>query len=1081
MIEPTPDKGVEFTRDWRPELDAETDQRLTASGRTLHRSNWPLWVGGFIVALVILLAIIGPHLAPQDPMQENTIIKVGDEWDTPPFTPFSVPGFPLGSDQFGRDLLSRLLWAVRPTLIMVLAVAAVRLVLGIAIGMGAGWSTGRIGHALDAAIGAALAVPVLIVALAAIAVIGVEYGLLAFVLGLSITGWVETARYVREQTQFVRGNLYVEAARALGASDGSILFTHVLRQIMPMVWMLFSFEISNTLMTTAGLGFLGYYIGGEVWVDVDDFVARRLSGVPELGQMLAAAWNEQQVITEPWGMIIAGTAIFVAVAGFTLLGEGLRLRLGLHRPRRSGVGSTIGSRIRAWVEEQREILGDFAVGERGVLGKQRLTLIAAIVCAVAAAGVLLFWASGRTDETDPVNGAISVETDIPNQHLWSGERHDSQGTLWSNVLGPVAPGIEWVFQDPTGFSGGPAVSRDGTLFIASKGGTLYALDDTGNIIWEASLPGGGVGTPALDDAGNVYVADDLGRITALSPAGETLWVHEPELEKRATTSPIISKRGTIIYPTGGTIRAVSASGELFWETRVPYGFDPLPPRLSPDENALFFLATAFNPEDGSGYDMTALTSNAGNEQYVIGADGETYYRSEGRIIHWKQNSAGVEVVEGLTPRVPGHPKDAGTTADGTVWAVYGAGYNSPDSGIVWLDWTDQVLGNIEFEQDPAVVIGVGQDAVVYTCGNCLDGDVECIAVEPGAEDPSWRLILAQNERITGGALVPGRLFVTMDSGALYALADYDRGGQPLAESSAEPPIILARQIQEVATATPTKATQADSSGKTNGTTLTPQPTPTPTPTATPDQQQAEITIPGQVVTYTLHVVNNGPSVAAGVILTDALPRGVTVISSDTSQGSGCREGTGTIICHLGDLIDQASATITLTVRIGSVLSESITNTATVGSLAPDPDEQNNNVRRQTRIQTGSDLSVELVAAPDTVAVGEVVTYTATISNLGPLDAVNVALSSTLAPGAVLHNFVASSGLNCDSDLLESVPPAIRCTLAILARETGAGIAFAISVPISASDAFTHTIAVTSTTLDPNLDNNLAQTTTPVGR
>jgi len=187
--------------------------------------------------------------------------------------------------------------------------------------------------------------------------------------------------------------------------------------------------------------------------------------------------------------------------------------------------------------------------------------------------------------------------------------------------------------------------------------------------------------------------------------------------------------------------------------------------------------------------MTALTSRAGNEQYVMGADGETYYRSVGRIIRWKLISGGVEVLEGLTRQVPGHPKDAGTTADGTVWAMYGVGFNSTESGILWLDWTDQVLGNIEFEQVPARVINVGKNAVVYTCGNDQNGAAECIAAEPGAEELSWRLTLGQGERIAGGALVPGGLLVATDSGALYAVAGYDLEGQPLAGRLSEPPII----------------------------------------------------------------------------------------------------------------------------------------------------------------------------------------------------------------------------------------------------------------------------------------------------
>ena len=108
-----------------------------------------------------------------------------------------------------------------------------------------------------------------------------------------------------------------------------------------MLWMLFAFVISRTLITTAGLGFLGYYIGGDVWVDVDDFVAVRLSGMPELGLMLASAWSEQQVLTEPWGMIIAGSVVVFAVLGFNLLGEGLRLRLSVNQAQRRSKLSAI--------------------------------------------------------------------------------------------------------------------------------------------------------------------------------------------------------------------------------------------------------------------------------------------------------------------------------------------------------------------------------------------------------------------------------------------------------------------------------------------------------------------------------------------------------------------------------------------------------------------------------------------------------------------------------------------------------------------------------------------------------------------
>ncbi|HNB52194.1 MAG TPA: ABC transporter permease subunit, partial [Anaerolineales bacterium] len=254
----------------------------TAQSRPLEKTrfrarfNWPLILGTLLVGTIIYLALVGPKIAPHDPLQENMILKdsLTGEWHIPPFPAFEVTGYPLGSDEFGRDMYSRLLWAIGPTLQMVAIVALVRLLLGTLIGLLAGWSTGRLGGFFDMLISGALSLPGLLVALGTIAVVGVELGLIAFVIGLSITGWAETARIVREQTRLIKSQVYIEAANALGASGKQIVLQHVVRQIQAMLLMLLAFEIGSTLMLTAGLGFLGYYIGGDVWVDVSDFVAR---------------------------------------------------------------------------------------------------------------------------------------------------------------------------------------------------------------------------------------------------------------------------------------------------------------------------------------------------------------------------------------------------------------------------------------------------------------------------------------------------------------------------------------------------------------------------------------------------------------------------------------------------------------------------------------------------------------------------------------------------------------------------------------------------------------------------------------
>ena len=233
--------------------------------RLIHL-NWTLVIGALLVGFMILLAIWGPSFAPQDPIQENYTLAVDGSIKSPPYPAFKIPGYPLGTDRWGRDLLSRILWGVRPTMIMVTTVAAFRLVVGILLGLIIGWAEGRRARTLDSILSSLLSVPVLIVAMIGIYAVGVDKGLWAFMFGLGLTGWAETARMVSEQTRLVKRQTFVEAARALGAGDRLILLNHILRQIISLVWVLLAFEVSSTLLVAASLGFLDIYIGGGIWV-----------------------------------------------------------------------------------------------------------------------------------------------------------------------------------------------------------------------------------------------------------------------------------------------------------------------------------------------------------------------------------------------------------------------------------------------------------------------------------------------------------------------------------------------------------------------------------------------------------------------------------------------------------------------------------------------------------------------------------------------------------------------------------------------------------------------------------------------
>ena len=771
------------------------------------RTNWSLILGGIIVLLIAFAAILGPRLAPKDPVEENVIIKAGDTWVTPPFPAFTVPGFLLGSDLFGRDLLSRILWGIRPTIIMVFIVAVVRLVLGTIIGLGAGWSGSRLGRWLEMLITAALAVPVFMVALGAIAMLGATGGnlyflaealgapehilaaledagatlfdqMLPFIIGLSINGWGETARLVREQTRAVRGQPYIEASHALGASSFQILSRHVLKQILPMLWMLFSFEISSTLMVTAGLGFLGYYIGGDVWIEVGDFVSRRVSGTPELGQMLATSWSS---LTEPWPMVLTGSIIFITVLGFNLLGDGLRTLTDPERASRNNWLARASHKASWWLEEK------FTYPAGNWMRKNRLgTGLAA--GALLITGVSLAWWFMRPPSQEiPTTLAVT----IPGGHPWASERGDPYGTRWSNFKGPAAPSILWSRRSDAGFTGGAVISAQGIIYIGSADGHLFALNEAGDILWQVELPAIPTGSPALGAQGEIFIADLGGGLSAVSPDGTLTWHIQPEGNGKGITNPAVAADGTayslMVNPLGDRAFSVALDGKVNWETDTQTKAADSMPRLTPSWQDLFVKNSVLRTEDGAWQDLQPPSAQdpvlSGREQYFVGGDAQTYLLAGHLVMQWRPTDSGMEIVQtaewnyesvGMN-QYSSFPVDAGVTADKTVWLFYSRQYGG--TFIVWLDLTGafQGLSGTPLDKN-SLLVTVDDQSTAYVCG--ISGEAEsqwksaCYAYPKGSAEPSWEIDLSgMHGEVIGGAATPGRLYITTEDGYLFAIGD----------------------------------------------------------------------------------------------------------------------------------------------------------------------------------------------------------------------------------------------------------------------------------------------------------------------
>jgi ABC-type dipeptide/oligopeptide/nickel transport system permease subunit len=285
-------------------------------------------VGGLLVGLLVIVALFAPILAPHDPVENFFMLPDRDgELRMAPFEPGEVPGFPLGSDLDGRDILSRMMWAVRPTLVLAMFVATVRLVLGTLLGFLEGWYGGVLGDIIGSVTRVALGIPLLIIAIVIIYVLGFRFEAWVFIIALTVTGWASATVVMSERARLIRGEPFIEAARAVGARERRLLWHHLLPQVRTLVIVTWTFEMSAVLLQLAELGFLGFFLGGGAIRLIPDpesggFIRELIAGMPEMGQMLSAGWDN--FLNAPRIALLAGTAFFFAIFSFQMLGEGLK-------------------------------------------------------------------------------------------------------------------------------------------------------------------------------------------------------------------------------------------------------------------------------------------------------------------------------------------------------------------------------------------------------------------------------------------------------------------------------------------------------------------------------------------------------------------------------------------------------------------------------------------------------------------------------------------------------------------------------------------------------------------------------------
>jgi peptide/nickel transport system permease protein len=266
-----------------------------------------------VLLAVLAVAAFGVSwVTPYDPAAQD----LGATVRPPSLGPAGGGVHLLGTDQLGRDILSRLLVGLRISLLVALAVVPISTLLGLVAGMVTGYRGGWLDLALMRVVDAQLAIPTLLLMVAVVAVLG--SGLAQIVMVLVITGWPTYARVVRAEVLALSERDFVAAARAVGASDARILARHVLRNVLPTVLVLATLQLPVVIVLEAALSFLGLGIQPPT---------------PSLGQMLG---HSQEMVWRAWWMpTIPGVAITLLVLAFNLLGDRLRDVLD---PRLRGLG-----------------------------------------------------------------------------------------------------------------------------------------------------------------------------------------------------------------------------------------------------------------------------------------------------------------------------------------------------------------------------------------------------------------------------------------------------------------------------------------------------------------------------------------------------------------------------------------------------------------------------------------------------------------------------------------------------------------------------------------------------------------------
>jgi peptide/nickel transport system permease protein len=265
-------------------------------------------LGAAIVGIALAVAILAPLLVPHDPFQQDLTARL----IPPVWMDGGQPGHLLGTDQLGRDYLSRLIYGTRISMLIGVATVLASGLIGITLGVLGGFFGGWVDQVVMFAITCRLAIPLILVALTVVALVGSSLTVVVLTLGLLL--WDRFAVVARTTTMQVRTLDYIAAAWAAGCSPGRVMLREVLPNIAPHLLVVATLEMALAILLEAALSFLGLGVPPPL---------------PSWGLMISEA--KDYMFFSPWVIMVPGIALFVLVLGINLLGDGLRGLRGVRR------------------------------------------------------------------------------------------------------------------------------------------------------------------------------------------------------------------------------------------------------------------------------------------------------------------------------------------------------------------------------------------------------------------------------------------------------------------------------------------------------------------------------------------------------------------------------------------------------------------------------------------------------------------------------------------------------------------------------------------------------------------------------